>query len=248
MKANEISLTIETSGLIGSVALGRGKELLEETSFSGPLRHGAETLPTIDRLFKDHGVKPAELEVLYVSAGPGSFTGIRLAVTMAKTIAYANNARIIAVPSLDAQVLNARQARQDGYNIENIAVVLEAGRGKVFAATYKYAPGCHLNAENQCYIPDYIEIVKPDMITVDQLLKVSPRPLHITGEGLNYHAEEFTGKEVHLLGREYHKTRANFVFSCGILRRETELFTDFESFTPLYMRKPEAELNLMEGK
>ncbi len=248
MKENEISLTIETSGLIGSIALGRGKAILEETQFSGPLRHGAETLPAIDRLFKKHNIKPDDLEVLYVSAGPGSFTGIRIAVTMAKTLAYASKAQIVAVPSLDAQVLNARQARQDGHNIENIAVVLEAGRGKVFAATYKYSPGCHLNTNTRSFIPDYIEIVKPDMVTVDQILQASPRPLYVTGEGLNYHAEEFSGNEVHLLGREYHKTLANFVFSCGILRRETELFTDFESFTPLYMRKPEAELNLAEGK
>lgn len=241
---NEISLSLETSGRIGSIAISRGTTLLEEIDFSGPLRHGAETLPAVDCLFQNHHLVPSSLETIYVSAGPGSFTGIRLAVTMAKTMAYALNARIVAVPSLEAQVLNAESAREDGIHIENIAVVLEAGRGKVFATIYKNVPDIHLKQPGLSFVPDYLPVFSPEMVSPEELINQLPNDCCLIGEGLRYHQEEFSGLNKNILVDKYYQTKASFVFNCGLLRRNAGLFTDFDNFVPIYMRKPEAELNL----
>ncbi len=238
---NEISLAIETSGRIGSIALACGPTILDEIFFSAPLRHGSETLTTIDNLFKKNNLKPSDLNTIYVSAGPGSFTGIRLAVTMAKTMSYALNTKIVSVPSLEAQALNAALALADGIAIENIGVILEAGRGKVFSAAYKYNP---YKSDSKTFIPDFETISEPTMQFPQEFLDQLPNNTALIGEGLKYHEEEFSSSKVTILDEKYHQPKASYVFQCGRLRSEAGIFTDFDNFKPLYMRKPEAELNL----
>jgi len=99
-------LALETSSRIGSVAIACGENLLAEATFSGPLRHSPETFPAISSLLERFGKKPHEIEHIYISAGPGSFTGLRIAVTIAKTMHLANATKIVAVDSLDVIAAN----------------------------------------------------------------------------------------------------------------------------------------------
>ena len=89
-------IAVETSGRIGSVAVGLDDCLLAQRQFSGALQHSKELMPTIDRIVADQSWRPSDIDELYVSAGPGSFTGIRIAVTLAKTLAFATKMRISA--------------------------------------------------------------------------------------------------------------------------------------------------------
>ena len=93
-------LAIETSGRIGSVALADGTSILLEEQFPHGLKHAAEIVPMIDRLCRAQGWAPHDLEQLYVSAGPGSFTGLRIGITLAKTMALATGVKVVAVPSV----------------------------------------------------------------------------------------------------------------------------------------------------
>lgn len=240
----EVSISIETSGKTGSVCLAFEKEIVQEITFSDILRHGAETLPSIETLFNNHKLSPDRLDYIYVSAGPGSFTGIRLAVTMAKTLAYALSAKIISVPSLDVLALNADMARDNGIKIQNIGIILEAGRGNVFAAAYQYSPNCHINKPGSTFLPDYITTIEAEMIRPAEFLKKTPRPLTLLGEGINYHEKDFTAADCSILDQSYNDSRAANVFKCGLIRKEQNIITDFNTFSPIYMRKPEAELNL----
>ena len=103
---NPLILAVETSGRLGSVALAQGDKLLSETCFSGPMRHSAEIFPAITGLLNKFDKKPDQIEQVYISAGPGSFTGLRIAVTFAKTLALANGAKIVAVDTLDVIAAN----------------------------------------------------------------------------------------------------------------------------------------------
>jgi|GEM_PF-162677 len=103
---NPLILAIETSGRLGSVALAAGDKLLAETRFSGPMRHSAEIFPAVTDLLSRFSKKPDQIEQVYISAGPGSFTGLRIAVTFAKTMALANSAQIVAVDTLDCIAAN----------------------------------------------------------------------------------------------------------------------------------------------
>lgn len=103
---NPLILAIETSGRLGSVALAEGEKLLAQKQFTGPMRHSAEIFPDIVALLEQFDKKPAHLEQVYISVGPGSFTGLRIAVTIAKSMALANQAGIVAVDTLDCIAAN----------------------------------------------------------------------------------------------------------------------------------------------
>src|SRR5208282_2376277 len=108
------ALAIETSGRLGSVALLQGSAVLVEQSFSHGLKHAAGLLPMIDQMVRGQGWEPADLQHVYISQGPGSFTGLRIGVTLAKTLSLATGARVVPVPSL--QVL-AHNAPADATNV-----------------------------------------------------------------------------------------------------------------------------------
>ena len=124
------SLAIETSGQIGSVALVDSQTLLAERLFPHGLRHAAEMLSLIDQVCVEHGWKPRDIEQIFVSSGPGSFTGLRIGVTCAKTLAFALNIPVLAVPTLRVLAENApAEAR-------HVIIVLDAKRGQIFTARY----------------------------------------------------------------------------------------------------------------
>ena len=77
-------LSVETSGRAGSVAAGRGDELLAEKTFCGLMRHSIELFPAIKAVLGQIGSGISDVAEIYVSAGPGSFTGLRIGITMAK--------------------------------------------------------------------------------------------------------------------------------------------------------------------
>ena len=232
-------MAIETSGRLGSVALAEGENILTERNFTAELRHASELLVTMDQLTKQQGWKPSDIQHLYVSAGPGSFTGLRIAITAAKTLAFAQATQIIAVPSIEAQVLNADlAAQQDNIDIKKVAVVLEAGRGQIFTAVFEKND---LNSSTQDFLPGYRTLIQQAMMPPADLLSQSPRPLILLGEGLKYHRDELTTENVTWLDKKYSQPRAAFVHRCGYLRAQASLFADADELVPIYIRRPEAE-------
>lgn len=94
-------LAIETSSRRGFLALGRGDDILDVTELPAKRRHNLDLVPTIDTLCHKHQLNPADLAELYVSLGPGSFTGLRIAVATAKMLAMTLGVKIVGVPTLD---------------------------------------------------------------------------------------------------------------------------------------------------
>jgi tRNA threonylcarbamoyladenosine biosynthesis protein TsaB len=110
MAQKPLILAVETSSRIGSVAIALGEQILAEAAFSGPMRHSAELFPAIRSLLERFSRKPQEIDHIYISVGPGSFTGLRIAVTMAKAMHLANppqRTKIIAVDTRDVIAANA---------------------------------------------------------------------------------------------------------------------------------------------
>src|SRR5438034_7018224 len=124
------ALAIETSGRIGSVALIHGESIVE-AEFPHGLRHAAGIIPLIDRLCRDQDLSPTDLRELHVSAGPGSFTGLRIGITLAKTLAFATGVKLVAVPTMRVLVANAPQ------EAPHSIIVLDAKRDQIFTARFQ---------------------------------------------------------------------------------------------------------------
>lgn len=126
-------LAIETIGAGGSIAVADGERLL----LARPLderRRSAQTLsPAVAEVLREVGWRPADLRLIAVVVGPGSFTGLRVGVVTAKTLAYAVGAACVGLGSLETI---AAQAPDD---VAAVEVAIDAGRGEVYSAAFQRA-------------------------------------------------------------------------------------------------------------
>jgi tRNA threonylcarbamoyladenosine biosynthesis protein TsaB len=105
-----IVLGIETSGAVGSVAVCSDDESLAVHVFPPGPRHARNLLPAVDDVIRRAGLHKAQVDAVAVSQGPGSFTGLRVGVACAKTLAFALGWQCVGVPSLEVLVQNAPAA------------------------------------------------------------------------------------------------------------------------------------------
>lgn len=232
-------MAIETSAQIGSVALAEGPEMLCRQGFTANLRHASELLVTMDQLTRGQGWEPGDIEQLYISAGPGSFTGLRIAVTCAKTLAYAQPTQIVAVPSTDVLVLNAEK---ESTQVPYVGVVIDAKRKGIYAAAYERIEGGKEISDDiiNSYVPGYRCLMAPTMMRPEELLDRVNRPIYLLGDGLRFWGKKLRGEDVYGLEEEYWQPDAANLLRCGWLRAGAGLFTEADELVPLYLRRPEA--------
>ena len=94
-------LALDTSTNTASIALVREERLVAELTWDVGQRHSAELLQRLDWLLETARAKPADLTEIAVATGPGSFNGVRVALTVAKSLCFALGARLSAVSTLD---------------------------------------------------------------------------------------------------------------------------------------------------
>ncbi|HZN66118.1 MAG TPA: tRNA (adenosine(37)-N6)-threonylcarbamoyltransferase complex dimerization subunit type 1 TsaB [Tepidisphaeraceae bacterium] len=218
-------LALETSGRVGSVALTEDGNVVAEEQFPHGLKHAAGLVPMIDRLCSARGWKPADVREIYVSAGPGSFTGLRVGITVAKTLAFATGASVIPVQTLDALACNAPPGWQ------NLVVALDAKRDQVYTATYSKTSGFPLQRE----------FARLD--SLGAAIARAPRPVHLLGEGIPFHRQHIPPNDpgVIVTEEELWRPRAAAVAEIGSIMARARLTADPMGLTPVYIRRPEAE-------
>jgi tRNA threonylcarbamoyladenosine biosynthesis protein TsaB len=133
-----LTLALDTATRQGRFALAAGPALLGYRPHNVTGRHADGLLPVVDLLLAGAGRRLDEVSLVAVTDGPGSFTGVRLGVATAKTLAWALGAELAAVSTLAAMAADLL-AEHPG---RELAVpVLDARRGEVFAALYRRAGG-----------------------------------------------------------------------------------------------------------
>ena len=219
------ALALETSGRIGSVATVVDGAVVAEEEFAHGLQNAAQILPIIDRLTRAQSWTPRDVDELYVSIGPGSFTGLRIAATLAKTFAMATGVKLLAVPTV--RVL-AENAPAEAWHV---IIVLDAKRGQIFTARFERVGN------------EWVEREPAKLDSLTAMLERSPRPVHLLGEGIPYH-EKFIPRDdssVIVVPPEAARARASVVAAIGHAMARRGEFADPQRLTPIYIRRPEAE-------
>ncbi|WP_374965032.1 tRNA (adenosine(37)-N6)-threonylcarbamoyltransferase complex dimerization subunit type 1 TsaB [Lysinibacillus sp. RS5] len=126
-----IWLGIETANAPLSIAVVRDGKVIAEIVQNIKLTHSAGAMPAIEEVLVKAGIKPNELDAIAVSEGPGSYTGVRIGVTLAKTLAWTLKKPLVGISSLKTLAANA--ALYDGL----ICPIFDARRGNVYSAVYK---------------------------------------------------------------------------------------------------------------
>lgn len=223
-------LALETSWSTGSVALFTQGRLLSERSISEGMRHGRDLVPVVSELVDAAGLSPQDINAVAVSAGPGSFTGLRIAATVARMLAWQNSAATVAVPTLQAIAAQAAELARRGGNSEIVAVG-DALRGGIYAARFA------VPAEGVAGPPQYIatETVGP----AEEIAEAIAEDSLITGDGLKRFAALF-GRYVHAPADIWHPTAA-MTGEIGLWMLKEGRGTDPAKLEPLYVRQPAPE-------
>ena len=126
-----LTLGVETSGLTGAVALRRDGQIIESVTLQHSGRRHAQTLVSeVDALLRRSNLTAKQLQVVAVSIGPGSFTGLRVGVVLAKTLGYALGCEVVAVDTFCAIAANSPS------DVSEVVVLADAQRGELFAGRY----------------------------------------------------------------------------------------------------------------
>ena len=133
-------LAIETATDAVAVALLRDDGGAAERVHSGGREHAERLVPMIEEVCAAAGCPLSDVGVVAVDVGPGLFTGLRVGVATAKALAYARGVRLLGVSSLDILAgAAAGHALAAASRVETIVPVVDARRGEVFAASYRFA-------------------------------------------------------------------------------------------------------------
>lgn len=131
-------LNIETSEKACSVALCSQGDIMYQLSETEPMRHSEKLAPFVDSILKEMRKRDAKLEAVAVSAGPGSYTGLRIGLSTAKGVSFALNTPLILVPALKIWAVKAMFSSCIWEGDEIIIPMMDARRMEVYTAGYDF--------------------------------------------------------------------------------------------------------------
>ncbi len=223
-----ICIAIETSCRAGGVAVGRmnpdtgARELLASKPLGATGKHAAMLLPILVELLSGIDAAPTDISEVYISAGPGSFTGLRVGITVARTLGQLlPDAKLVAVPTPLAVAETVAHESWD-----HLGVLLAAKETTVHATLIGRDDDNHPTL-----------LGEPQLAPIADLVAAWPNETVLAGEGLTY--GDSTGEHKTAGASPWYPT-VEAVFAVGARLAAAGQSTDFNHLLPVYARRPEA--------
>lgn len=222
-------LAIDTANRLGSVAVGTPDRVRVELTIGASARHAESLLPAIDLAMRMANVARSALGAVIVGAGPGSFTGVRIAAATAKAIARALDVPLYAHSSL---VLLAAGAATPG---RAVCALFDARRAEVYAACYRFG-----RAGDTTLCPSVDTILAPCVAAVEDVVEqLAPHDPVWVGEGALRYADRI-GRARSLAPAALSIPRASSLLWLHAIDAESSRVRDLAHWTPDYLRSPGA--------
>lgn len=230
-------LAIDTSTQVMSVALLdlETRHLCGEIMINLPQNHSASLMPTVSHILQLTGSSTEELAAISVTSGPGSYTGIRIGVTTAKTLAWAREIPLYSGSSLATLAMNG--LRWKGL----IVPLIDARRQRVYSGLYQAEEG-HL-----------LELLEDQVIPMDEWLveiKSHHLPVLFLGDVVPFQKkiQGALGEQAHFGTTVENIPRASQLALLGLRKWADQLPSEKETFTPNYCQVTEVEAKLSQKR
>lgn len=215
-------LGIDCSSAIMSVSLKQDERLFE-VSIQDGFRNSEYLMPLVDHLFRISAIKPSDLDLIGVASGPGSFTGLRIAMSTAKGISFGTGCQIVSVPTLDAYAMGNDLFRGA------VVPVIDARKNRFFASIF--LDGVKIEKD--------LDIPGKDLL----LLLEKYDSVLITGPDCALFSSLEKNTEKILIDNNFATNPATH-----IIKKAMELFekkgADSKETGPVYLRRSEAEISM----
>ena len=210
-------VSLETSTKVCSIALHRGSQLLAEQTYYLEKSHSSLLPIIIEDILERCDLTMQDLEAVAVASGPGSYTGLRIGVTTAKTLAYSLNIPLVSVITLEAMHLKMHQLFGQGY----FCPMIDARRMEVY-----------------CTLHDGVDKVwepTPLIVEADSFEDFQDKPLYLFGDGAEKTKEVLTQSNIHWL-KNIHPSAVQ-VGELALKKVERKEFEDVAYFEPFYLKE-----------
>lgn len=218
-------LALETSWKQGSVALFEDDEQIQDQQLQEEHAHGRRLAPAVLEVLKNNRLSSQDLDLIAVDVGPGSYTGLRVGVSFAKTLAYAEEIPVTTVTSCDAIADEAPVTEK------KLCVVIDAQWNEVYMASYERRGGAwERNSSIQTLSPgDLTEYVDRKTLLLGNGIREFESLFEETGASIGASSSWYP--EAHTIGRLGYRS-----YESG---QEAELV----SLQPLYLRPTQADVD-----
>lgn len=230
-------LSIDTSTSASSVSLTAGDvykgELLASLVLNSKITHSRRLLTSIEWIFAESELSIDDIDGIAVGLGPGSFTGLRIAMATVKGLAMAAGKPLLGVSTLDALAFNCSGEKP-------VCAVLDARKKEVYTAWYEKDEFGIMRRQGD------IRAIRPE-----QLASEITDPVLMVGDGMFTYGNMFREKLGTLLTIAplplHYPTAAAIGFLCAEKLKNGDVL-DLDSVAPLYVRASDAELSLVRKK
>lgn len=223
-------LAIDTSNQVLGVAISKDGSIQAEFTVNRKRNHSVTLMPAIDHVMRETEMTPDQLDRIVVAKGPGSYTGVRIGLSTAKTLAWTLNIPIVAISSLELLAHNILPA--NGL----VCPFFDARRGLIYTGLYEAKNG------------EVSQKVSDLNINTDQWLeelKTFQQPIFFLSQDLSIHQsaiEAYLGDVAVFPSKEQHLPRAGTLALLGGERKPSSV----HELTPNYIRLVEAEVNWLK--
>ena len=218
-------LALDTSTTYGSIAISEEKRIIAEHTLNSMKTHSETLLPNIDEMLKETETNINEIDAIVVANGPGSFTGLRIALSTAKGICYGQKIPLIAISTLMSIANNVVVTNQ------NICALLDAGRGQVYSAIYS---------------SQLDELINPQLFTLSELANCIKDEVIFVGpfiENLEQKLDSIIKVKFQIAPSHLNYPRAASLIDI-LFKKNIKLSYDYKSIAnlqPFYIRRSSAE-------
>ncbi len=215
-------LAVDTSAVTASAAVMRDGAIAGQVSFTTGLTHSQTLMPMIDYVLKGVGLTAADIDLFAVSSGPGSFTGLRIGVGTVKGLAYACGKSCVGVSTLKALAHNI------GPTDRLIVPVMDARRGQVYTAAYRYDG------------PAIVEVSAPAAMGVSELCSGLREKVIFVGDGVTPYMDKI--RDIMVGGADFAPPQLRLQSAASVCAAALEEKpVSPEELGVIYLRKPQAE-------
>lgn len=219
-----LTLGIETATKVCSVALGDGKNILASYEVNMGMTHSEGLVPQIDQMLVRTGVAKKDLDLIAVSKGPGSFTGLRIGLATAEALAFGLQKPLRAVNTLETLAYNLPATGL------TLACLIDAQKGNFYYARYSWNKGVLLEEKTVSIL---------SLASIMEELRTLAKPIVLLGEVQR--AEEILPVNVELAPLALRLPRASSVANIAASNYAQSSAEDYFGMEPFYLRRSEAE-------